>query len=317
MLAVRFDGAVSVASVDMPEPGAGETRVLVRMAGICSTDLEITRGYAAFRGTLGHEFVGEVEAGGDPAWGGRRVVAEINAACGACDRCAAGLARHCAVRRVIGIRDHDGCFAEALCVPTVNLHAVPEHVADELAVFTEPLAAALEILAQVPIPPGDPVVVLGDGKLGLLVAMVLRRHGCDVSVVGRHPRKLAIAASIGARTPELAALRRGGAPWVVEATGSAAGLSHALELVAPRGTVVLKSTFHGASTLAMSGVVVDEVTIVGSRCGDFGPALAALGDGSIDPRPLVDHVRPLHAAAEALALAATPGTLKVLLDARR
>ncbi len=317
MLAVRFDGAVSVASVDVPVPEVGETRVLVRMAGICSTDLEITRGYAAFRGTLGHEFVGEVAPDADPAWAGRRVVAEINAACGACDRCAAGLGRHCAARRVIGIRDHDGCFAEAVCVPTANLHAVPEHVPDELAVFTEPLAAALEILAQVPIPPGDPVVVLGDGKLGLLVAMVLRRHGCDVSLVGRHPRKRAIAAGFGARTPEIAALRRGDARWVVEATGSSAGLACALELVAPRGTVVLKSTVHGASTLAISGVVVDEVTLVGSRCGDFAPALAALAEGSIDPRVLIDHVRRLHEAREALVLAATPGTLKVLLDARR
>jgi threonine dehydrogenase-like Zn-dependent dehydrogenase len=317
MLAVRFDGAVSVASVDVPAPGAGETRVHVRMAGICSTDLEITRGYAGFRGTLGHEFIGEVDADADPAWAGRRVVAEINAACGACERCAAGLGRHCAARRVIGIRDHDGCFAESLCVPSVNLHAVPEHVPDEVAVFTEPVAAALEILAQVPIPPGDPVVVLGDGKLGLLVAMVLRRHGCDVSVVGRHPRKLAIAAGFGARSIELSGLRRGTARWVVEATGSPDGLSRALELVAPRGTVVLKSTFHGEGTLAMSGVVVDEVTIVGSRCGDFAPAVAALAEGSIDPRPLIDRVLPLHAAREAFALAATPGTLKVLLDARR
>jgi threonine dehydrogenase-like Zn-dependent dehydrogenase len=317
MLAVRFDGAVSVASVDVPSPGAGETRVHVRLAGICSTDLEITRGYAAYRGTLGHEFVGEVDADADPAWAGRRVVAEINAACGACERCAVGLGCHCAARRVVGIRDHDGCFAEALCVPSVNLHAVPDHVPDEVAVFTEPVAAALEILAQVPIPPGDPVVVLGDGKLGLLVAMVLRRHGCDVSVVGRHPRKLAIAAGFGARTPELDALHRCAARWVVEATGSPEGLSRALELVAPRGTIVLKSTFHGERALAMSGIVVDEVTIVGSRCGDFAPAIAALAEGSIDPRPLIDHVLGLQEARDALALAATPGTLKVRLDARR
>lgn len=316
MLAVRFDGAVSVTSVDAREPGPGETRIRVRMAGICSTDLEIMRGYAAFRGTMGHELVGEVERGEDSIWAGRRVVAEINAACGACDRCAAGLGRHCAARRVLGIRDRDGCFAEWVCVPTANLHAVPDHVPDEVAVFTEPLAAAFEILAQVPIAAGDPVVVLGDGKLGLLVAMVLRRHGCEVSVVGRHARKRAIAAGFGALTPDPPAIPRHRAPWVVEATGSSDALAHALELVAPRGTIVLKSTFHGATTVPMSGLVVDEVTLVGSRCGPFAPAIAALAEGSIDPRVLVDHVRPLHDAAAALELAASPGTLKVLLDAR-
>lgn len=314
MLALRLDGTLALATVPEPAAAPGEAVLRVRMAGICGTDLELVRGYADFRGTLGHEFVGEVERCDDAAWIGRRVVAEINATCGRCEACLVGMRSHCLAREVLGIRGRDGAFAERVVVPVANLHVVPEGLPDECAVFAEPVAAALQILAQVPIARGDAVVVLGDGKLGLLVAMVLVRHGCEVTVLGRHARKLAVAATLGARTARPGELGSRRFAWVVEASGSASGLQHALTLVRPRGTLVLKSTVHGASPIAMSPVVVDELTIVGSRCGPFASALAALG--AIDPRPLVDHVLPLAQALEAFALAQTPGVLKVLLDLR-
>jgi threonine dehydrogenase-like Zn-dependent dehydrogenase len=312
--------AEPVALIDVPEPApvAGEAIVRVRVAGVCGTDLEMLRGYAGFDGILGHEFVGDVASCEDASWVGARVVAEINATCGHCEACVGHRASHCTSRTVVGIRGRDGAFAELVRVPIANLHRVPTHVSDEQAVFTEPLAAALRILEQVALTRGDRVAVVGDGKLGLLVARVLVRHGCDVTVVGRHARKLAIAEQFGARTAAPGELATKSLPLVVEATGSAGGLTHAIALVRAAGTLVLKSTIADHAALPTTGIVVDELTIIGSRCGPFAPALAALADGSdpIDPRPLVDHIVPLEHAARAIELARTPGTLKVLLDMR-
>lgn len=292
----------------------GEALVRVALAGICGTDVAMTRGYAAPDAVRvgGHEMVGIVEACDEPTWIGRRVVAEINVGCGACAACTAGIREHCPVREVMGIRHRDGCFATHVVVPIANLHVVPDHVPDAVAVFTEPVAAALRIVEQVPLRSGDRVAVVGDGRLGLLIAMVLVQHGCDVTVVGRTPRKLAIARSLGARTSD--ALDERSVPVVVDATGSADGLLLALRIVARRGTVVLKSSLPDAVAIAMEPIVVDEIAVVGSRCGPFAEALRLFADRAIDPTVLVDHVVPLSRGEEALALAATRGVLKVLVD---
>lgn len=316
MRALVLDTSVRLADVPPPQASAGEAIVRVRLAGVCSTDLELVRGYAGFSGILGHELVGDVATCEDPRWIGARVVAEINATCGRCDACVGGRSSHCLARTVIGIRGRDGAFAELVRVPIANLHRVPDGVSDEAAVFTEPLAAAMRILEQVPMCRGDRVAIVGDGKLGLLVCAALVRHGCEVTVVGRHARKLAIAERFGARTAAPGELEAKSLPWVVEATGAAAGLADAIALVRPGGTLVLKSTIAGDVAIATSGVVVDEITIVGSRCGAFAPAIAALEDRSVDPTPLVDHVVPLAEAPRALELAGTAGVLKVLIDTR-
>jgi len=314
--ALCFDGAIALRDLPRPEPGPGEALVRVRMAGICNTDLQITRGYMGFRGVLGHELLGVVEACDDPDWVGRRVVGEINLACRRCDWCDRGLARHCPTRTVLGIRHKDGCFAEYVTMPLVNLHAVPDAIPDERAVFVEPLAAAFEIAEQVDLARHTDALVLGDGKLGLLTAMVLRDRGLEVTVVGRHARKLAIAKSVGAQPIAAGDLPERAFDLVVEATGAPDGLQSALRAIEPRGTVVLKSTFHGVAQLATAPIVVDEITLVGSRCGPFAPAIAALKDGAIDPWPLVDASYTLADAPQAFARASTPGVLKVLLDLR-
>jgi len=300
-----------------PEPGPGEALIRVRLAGICATDLELGKGYQNFSGIPGHEFVGEVVAVAEEAnghWLGRRVVGEINIGCQRCELCVAGLANHCRERRVLGIRGWDGAFADYLVLPVANLHPVPETLADADAVFTEPLAAAFAILDQVAVAPGEPVLVLGDGRLGLLIAQVLVAAGGAVTVAGRHPAKLALAEGFGATAvlvDRLAAAPR--FSLVVEATGSAAGVALAMGLVRPRGTVVLKSTMAHAASLNLTPAVVAEVTMVGSRCGPFGPALAALAAGRVVVRPLLDAVYPLARADEAFRHAARRGSLKVLL----
>lgn len=289
----------------------------VSRSGICATDVHLSRGYMGFRGVLGHEFVGVVTAvaeEGQGAWVGRRVVGEINLGCGQCARCHGALPRHCATRTVLGILGKDGCHAEYVTLPVANLHPVPDAVDDARAVFTEPLAAAFEVAEQVHLEPGSRALVLGDGKLGLLVARVLVLAGVDVTVVGRHARKLALAERFGARASPEAEAVPGDADLVVEATGSERGLDRALGLVRPRGTVVLKSTFHGATTLPLAPVVIHEVTLVGSRCGPFAPALRALAAGLVDPAPLVDQTVALSEAPRALEEAQRPGALKVLLD---
>jgi threonine dehydrogenase-like Zn-dependent dehydrogenase len=314
--ALTWDGSkLALGERAAPEPGAGEARVRVRLAGVCNTDLEIVRGYMGFRGVLGHEFVGEVEDGPD-AWRGARVVGEINFACHACATCRRGLPRHCPERRVMGILGADGAFAERVVLPAVNLHRVPDGVPDEAAVFCEPLAAAFEILEQIVVAPGARCVVLGDGKLGLLVAQVLARSGARVRAVGRHPGKLALLAACDVETRLVSDWDPAaeGADLVVEATGSAAGFALARAATRPRGTLVLKSTLAEQVRVDLAPLVIDEIQVVGSRCGPFEPALRALAAGEIAVAPLVSERLPLGRGAQALERAAAPGALKVLLD---
>jgi len=299
------------------EPRVEDGMALIRVlrAGICNTDVEIVRGYLRFRGVMGHEFVGVVEEGPDE-WKGVRVVGEINFACGSCPLCQAGLRRHCPSRRVLGIQQADGVFAERVAVPVVNLHPVPDELSDEAAVFAEPVAAAFEILEQVHVEPGMQVVVLGDGKLGLLVAQVLHHAGAVVLVVGRHLQKLSLLAERGIQTllAEEWAAEVEMADLVVEATGSAAGFARAIEAVRPRGTVVLKSTVAEPLPVDLAPLVIHEIQVVGSRCGPFPPALRALAQGTVQVDALVHERVPLARADEALQLAQQPGVLKVLLE---
>jgi threonine dehydrogenase-like Zn-dependent dehydrogenase len=318
MKALRFeDNRVSVADVAMPAR-AGEALVRVRLAGVCNTDLEIVRGYAGFEGTLGHEFVGEVErAPGAPEFEGRRVVGEINAGCGRCRLCRAGDARHCPARTVLGIVGRDGAFAEYLTLPVENLLLVPDEIQDERAVFTEPLAAACGITERVHVETETRVAVIGDGKLGLLCAQAIKATtGAGVTLVGRHDRKLEIARERGVRvvkTDELPASFERAFDVTVEASGSPAGFETALKLLRPRGTLVLKSTFHGTTELNSAPVVVDEISIVGSRCGRFKPALELLRRGAVETDALIADEFPLSDGPRALERAAEPGVLKVLL----
>jgi threonine dehydrogenase-like Zn-dependent dehydrogenase len=314
MQALHWDGQHLRLDTTYPTPQIDERTALVRLrlAGICSTDLQIFQGYMAFRGVPGHEFVGEV-CEGPTALIGTRVVGEINFACGHCSLCTRGLTRHCPERRVMGILRADGSFAEYLAVPVTNLHPVPESVTDEEAVFTEPLAAAFEILEQVHLQPTDEALVLGDGKLGLLCAQVLHSTGARVCVVGKHKHKLGILHRLGIHTALLSDWQPSPTDVVIEATGSTAGLTLAIAAVRPRGTLVLKSTVAADHTLSLAPLVINEVTVVGSRCGPFPPALRALAQKHITVTPLIDKTYPLAAGQEAVAHAARPGALKVLL----
>jgi threonine dehydrogenase-like Zn-dependent dehydrogenase len=314
MRALEFDGqrAALVERAD-PKPSPDEALVRVSLAGVCRTDLELVRGYMGFRGVLGHEFVGRV-LDGPSEWRGQRVVGEINFACGRCPTCAKGLRRHCPKRRVMGIHGADGAFAEAVLVPVENLHRVPDGVSDPQAVFVEPLAAAYEVLAQVEVPSGVRALVLGDGKLGLLIAQVLHAAGARVTAIGRHRGKLALLAARGIETVPCAEFRGERAPLVVEATGTLSGFRRAVELTEPRGTLVLKSTVAAREPLDLAPLVIDEITVVGSRCGPFPPALEALAAGQVDVDALVSERIPLAHAALALEHAARPGALKVLID---
>lgn len=315
MLALRWDGSALALDRDHPEPQADADHALVavRLAGICSTDLQILRGYMGTTGVLGHELVGEVLEG-PPEWRGRRVAAEINFACRRCETCGRGLGRHCPHRTVMGILGAAGCFAERIRVPVANLHAIPEGVPDEAAVFAEPLAAAFEVLEQVHVQPGMRATVLGDGKLGLLVAQVLGLAGAETLLVGRHAGKLARAEALGLAARPVEGWRPGAdQDLVVEATGSERGLELAIAAVRPRGTLVLKSTVAARHALDLAPLVIHEVTVVGSRCGPFAPALAALAGRRVGVAPLVDAVFPLEEGPAALARAGAPGTLKVLL----
>lgn len=314
MLALVLDGAPRLSS-DYPEPRRppGEALLRMRRAGICDTDLQLVNGYMGYRGVLGHEFVGEVIEADETRWIGRRVVADINAGCGKCADCLERDGHHCSRRTVLGILGRDGALAERLLVPERCLVAVPDAVTDEAAVFAEPLAAALHVADD--LPDCERVVVLGDGKLGLLVTLGLLSTGRSVVVVGHHPHKLAIAAAAGAsavREEEASELI--GAPAVVEATGSESGLRLALRLLAPRGTLVLKTTLAGQSQVDWSLVVVNELSVVGSRCGAVERAIDALAAGRIDPSPLVAARYPLSDAEHALEHAGRRGTLKVLVE---
>jgi len=305
---------------DMPHPNKpGEALIRVRLAGICGTDLELVRGYYPFTGVPGHEFVGEVveipdaSAALSMAWIGKRVVGEINVVCGECEQCRNSRPTHCEKRTVLGIADRDGVHAEYTSLPLTNLHLVPDSVTDEAAVFTEPLAAALEIQEQVHLQPTDRVLLIGAGRLGQLVAQTLALTGCDLHVSARHPYQKAL---LGARQIRLISEdeiqpRR----WdvVVEATGSPSGFELARQAIRPRGTLVLKSTYQGEMTVNWSPFVVDEITIVGSRCGPFTPALRLLESGKVDPTVLIAERHPLSRALEAYEDAKKPGMLKVLL----
>lgn len=295
------------------QPAPGEAQIRTVLAGICNTDLEIVQGYAGFHGVLGHEFVGLVEQAEDPALVGQRIVGEINVPCGECPTCHAGRPTHCPERTALGIRGRDGVLAESFCLPTGNLHLVPAGIPDEAAVFTEPLAAACEILQQVHVRPTDRVVVLGDGKLGLLVAQVLALSGCDLTVIGRHREKLAILAKRGIATQQVDEEPAGSADLVVECTGRAEGFEAARRMLRPRGTLVLKSTYHGLVEADLSRLVVDEVQIVGSRCGPFPAALRLLAQGLVDVTSLIEAEYPLDEALAAFEHAGRRGTLKVLV----
>jgi len=298
-----------------PEPAPGEALIRVHVAGICNTDLELVKGYRQFQGIPGHEFVGVVkQAPGAESWEGRRVVGDINAACGKCSTCEAGRPSHCPNRTTLGIAGRNGAFAKYLTLPVCNLHPVPTSIPDEIAVFTEPLAAACEILEQVHVHPTDRVVVLGDGKLGLLCAQVLALTGCDLSVVGRHEEKLNILTQRGIYTTVNGDSLAGSADLVVEATGHPDGYAAARRLVRPHSTIVLKSTYHGSIDADLTMVAVDEITLVGSRCGPFTSALRLLEQRLVDVIQLVQARYRLVDAVAAFEHAAQQGTLKVLLD---
>jgi threonine dehydrogenase-like Zn-dependent dehydrogenase len=295
-----------------PRPAGDEVLVRVLCAGICETDLQLIRGYMGFQGVLGHEFVGVAESG---PLAGRRVVGEINCACWTCGTCRAGRPTHCPHRTVLGILNHDGAFADHIAVPQRNLHAVPDAIPTDAAVFTEPLAAAFQIPAQLSLRRQDRVVVLGDGRLGNLCAQVLAGLCDRVTVVGKHPEKLELLRALGVSTALLSEVPlEPTADVVVDCTGSETGLPTALELVRPRGTIVLKTTVAGTQTMALAPIVIDEVTIVGSRCGPFDQALAALADDRVSVHPLISARFDLSQGVEALEQARTRPVLKVLFD---
>lgn len=305
-----------------PVPTTGEALIRVHVVGICATDQALIEGYkGGFRGVLGHEFVGEVlEAPDAPEWVGRRVVGEINIGCGDCSLCKRGLGKHCRKRKSLGIINKDGAMAEMLTLPVANLHEVPARLSDEQAVFTEPLAASLEILEQVHIGPDTRVIVIGSGKMGMLIAQVLALTGCDLTVLGRQQASLDLleqwhgCKTLLNTTERVEQLMASPADVVVEVTGSRDGFALGRTLVRPGGTLVLKSTFAGGPTpLDLSQLVVDEVTLVGSRCGPFAPALRLLESGHVQVLPLIHACYPLAEATTAIEHAGRSGVLKVLV----
>ena len=316
MRALVFDAGLSFRP-RQPEPRReeGDCLIKVRQAGICATDLEITRGYMGFSGILGHEFVGEVvESPAARQWLGKRVVGEINVVCGRCDLCLSGLSNHCRNRTVLGILNRQGAFADFVRLPAQNLHEVPAGVEDEAAVFVEPLAAAFQVLKQVKLDGKRWVTVLGDGRLGLLCAQVLRNAGCPVRVIGRHPEKMRLCDQWGIRSRAVADISpRHDQDVVVDCTGSAAGLELAMQLVRPRGTIVLKSTAADGKSINLAPLVIDEINVVGSRCGPFREAIKALTEKSVDVTSMIHKRMKLDQGVEAMELAAKPGVLKVIM----
>ncbi len=316
MQALRYEnGRLAVA--DVPKPRRAEEAVVrVTLSGICNTDVEIVRGYAGFQGTIGHEFVGIVESAPDGALTvGRRVVGEINAGCGHCPLCAGGDPRHCPNRTVLGIVGRDGAHAEFLQLPSVNLLPVPDEVPDHRAVFTEPLAAACGIMERAMVTNDQRVAVIGDGKLGLLCAQVLALTGAPVLLAGKHAKKLNLAARRGIETATIDVVRNKRREFdvVVEASGAESGFTLALDLLRPRGMLVLKSTFHGATEMNAARIVVDEISVVGSRCGRFAPALDLLQKNAVDVESLISEEYALAEGVRAMQRATEKGVLKVLL----
>jgi alcohol dehydrogenase len=319
MKALRFDGNLKLVC-DAPLPRReGEALVRVICAGICNTDLEIVKGYGGFRGTLGHEFVGRVFESPDPSLIGRRVVGEINAGCDRCELCLRGDSRHCVERTVLGIKGREGAFAEFLSLPVRNLVELPDSVSDDAAVFIEPLAAACNILEQATVTSSCEVAVVGDGKLAQLVVMVIAQIGCPLTAIGRHPAKLEMARGFGASRvlldePGLRNEWRGRFDVVVEASGSPSGLATSIALVKPRGTVILKSTHHQTTPFNLADVVVNEVTIIGSRCGRFRRALDLVVRGPLNVTALISRRFPLEEGLRAFKEAAAPEVMKVILQ---
>ena len=316
MLSVWLEnGTVSVREAAKPERPPGHALIRTLVAGICNTDLELQRGYYGFAGTPGHEFVGEVAEADDAALIGKRVAGEINLSCGRCAFCRRNLGRHCPNRTVLGIVNQPGAFQEFFTLPERNLHVIPDKIPTECAVFIEPLAAAYEILDQVKIPAGEAVAVLGDGKLGLLVSQTLHAYGAKVTQYGRHRDKLLIAERAGVETAAVTAkLPEAEYDFVVDVTGTREGLASAVKMVKPRGTIVMKSTVHGEVAIDTAPLIVNEITLVGSRCGRFEPAMEMLGLGTVKVERLVADRFPLASAPEAFARAAERGVLKVLLS---
>lgn len=314
MRALYWNGRELRLESSYASPEADDRTALIRvhLTGICATDLQIFKGYMGFQGVPGHEFVGSVSEGPEN-FRGKRVVGEINFGCGRCENCRRGLSRHCPIRKVMGILNADGAFAELLSVPAANLHIVPENISDEEAVFTEPLAAAFEILEQIQLNPGDDVLVMGDGKLGFLCAQVLKLTGARVTVVGKHEEKLALIKKTGVRTLLLADWKPRLFDVVVEATGSEAGLKLALSAVRPRGTLILKSTIAGDHQVSLAPLVINEITLIGSRCGPFSDALEALSERSVSVTPLIEKVYPLKEGLDAVGHAGRAGARKILL----
>ncbi len=315
MLSVHIEnGRVEVRDIAKPRRPPGYALIRTLAAGICNTDLELQRGYYGFSGIPGHEFVGEVVEADDFKWVGQRVAGEINLTCGKCSYCRRGLGRHCPKRTVLGIVRHPGAFQEFFTLPEGNLHLIPAEIATEDAVFIEPLAAACEILDQVHIPAGAHVAVLGDGKLGLLISQTLHAHGTKVRQFGHHRDKLLIAERAGVVTESAnAPPPEAEFDFVIDATGTPEGLRNAVKMAKPRGTIIMKSTVHGEVAINTAPIIVNELTLIGSRCGRFEPALELLRLGTVRVNTLITDRFPLAAAAEAFTRAAEKGTLKVLL----
>lgn len=304
---------ISLRDIEQPNK-PNEALIKIRRAGICSTDLELVKGYYPYTGVLGHEFVGEVISASEPAWIGQRVVGEINAVCGVCEACLNGRPTHCETRTVLGIADRDGVFAEYATLPLENLHRVPDSVSDEMAVFTEPLAAALEIQQQVQIKPTDRVLLVGAGRLGQLIAQTLALTGCDLRVLARHSYQQDLLNARGIRSITESEIQPRKWDVVVEATGSPDGFNLARKAVRPRGTLVMKSTYKGDMNVNLSSIVVDEITVVGSRCGPFEPALRLLERREVDPTVLISAQYKLDDILKAFDHAAQAGVLKVQIE---
>lgn len=313
MRAVVFDGVLEVKEIPMPRPAEGEALIRVLSAGICNTDLEIVRGYMGYTGVLGHEFVGMVEKCSNPHLRGKRVVGEINCVCHTCQYCQLEMPRHCLNRTTLGIFNRPGAFAEYLTLPEENLHLAPNSIRDDVAVFAEPTAAAFRILEQVAIADTDRVIVLGDGKLGQLAAQVLYLRTKQLVCVGKHPWKLELLNQLHIATCLADQPIERGADVVVEATGSREGLGRALELVRPEGTIVLKTTVADSLPMSLSVPVINEVKMIGSRCGPFRPALEALALGNVEVRPMVTETYTLSEGVHAMDRAASADVIKVLL----
>ncbi len=314
MQGLFFDGTLKLRhDLPVPERTSGDALIKVLMTGICQTDIEITKGYMGFRGILGHEFVGLVQESDNPELRGRRVVGEINCGCGVCSRCLKGMSNHCTQRTVLGIAGKAGAFAEYLTLPDKNLHLVPDTVSNEEAVFVEPLAACFRILEQVTVHRDHTAAVLGDGRIGLLCAQVLKTIPCRVSLIGKHPEKLSLAEGMGILTRMVNAAAGSLFDLVVDCTGSPSGLPLALELVKPRGTIVIKSTTASHQPIDINPVVINEICVLGSRCGPFAPAVRALQEKTVSVAPLISGIFPFSNALEAFRTASQKGTIKVLV----